>query len=67
MAESEQLATLVWRKSRASGVNGGACVEVAFAGRSVLIRDSKHKAGSPLTISAQAWCSFVDKIKAGSL
>ncbi len=67
MAESERPATLVWRKSRASGVNGGACVEVAFAGRSILIRDSKNKASSPLTISAQAWLAFLDRIKAGNL
>jgi hypothetical protein len=67
MAESEHLAALVWRKSRASGVNGGACVEVAFAGRSVLVRDSKNKASSPLTISVQAWRTFLDRIKAGNL
>lgn len=65
MAESERLAALVWRKSRASGVNGGACVEVAFSGQSVLVRDSKNIASSPLTISVLAWRTFLDRTKAG--
>lgn len=39
--------TLVWRKSSRSGGgggngNGGDCVEVAFAARGLLLRDSKN-------------------------
>jgi hypothetical protein len=67
MAESERLAALVWRKSRASGVNGGACVEVAFLGQSVLIRDSRNKSSPPLMISVQEWRTFLGRMKAGNL
>lgn len=42
-----------WRKSTAS--NSGACVEVAVAGGSVLIRDSKNPDGPMLRASAAAW------------
>ena len=31
-----------WRTSTFSGNNGGACVEVKFAGAMVLMRDSKY-------------------------
>lgn len=43
-AQPIQYPTLVWRKSRASAGNG-ACVEVAFAQRSVLVRDSRGQSG----------------------
>jgi len=41
-SEQPEVTTLVWRKSSYSGSNGGECVEVAFDGDRVLIRDSKY-------------------------
>ncbi|MFB7471781.1 DUF397 domain-containing protein [Kitasatospora sp. NPDC056184] len=51
---------LVWFKSSYSGGEGGACVEVAEATESVLVRDSKDKSGPQLTFSSAAWESFVE-------
>ena len=64
MAESDQSAALTWRKSSASGVNGGACVEVAFDGEFVLVRDSQNRASPPLKVSVSAWRTLVSGIKA---
>ena len=45
-----------WRKATYSAENGN-CVEVASAG-SVLIRDTRDRAGVTLSIPAQAWRAF---------
>ncbi|MFD5824059.1 DUF397 domain-containing protein [Lentzea sp. NPDC060358] len=48
-----------WRKSsRSSGGNNSACVEVAFAGSSVGVRDSKNPDGATLVFSAVQWAFF---------
>jgi hypothetical protein len=65
MTESDQPPALTWRKSTASSDSGHECVEVACAVQSVLVRDSKDKDGSRLTISAQAWQAFLNRIKGG--
>ncbi|MFB4305612.1 DUF397 domain-containing protein [Actinomadura sp. GTD37] len=44
---------MTWRKSRRSG--GGDCVEIAFDGASVLVRDSKDHRGAVLTIPVAQW------------
>ena len=48
-----------WRKSSRSG-NGsdGNCVEVAFAGPAVAVRDSKNPTGSVLAVPLPAWTAF---------
>ncbi|WP_433524053.1 DUF397 domain-containing protein [Nocardia pseudovaccinii] len=59
---------LVWRTSSYSGTNGGQCVEVAFGGRSVFIRDSKYRrnpandlAAEPIVeIPAKHWDTFLN-------
>ncbi|MFI7664158.1 DUF397 domain-containing protein [Nocardia sp. NPDC049526] len=59
---------LVWRTSSYSGTNGGQCVEVAFGGRSVFIRDSKYRrnpandlAAEPvIEIPAKHWDTFLN-------
>ncbi len=50
---------LMWRKSSRSG-NGsnGDCVEVAFAGPRVAVRDSKNPVAR-LAIPRSAWDAFV--------
>lgn len=55
------LAGLAWRKSSRSGQNGsnGNCVEIAFAGPAVLVRDSKNPATKPLAFPAAAFSSLL--------
>lgn len=52
------LAAASWRKSSYSS-NTSNCVEVAFAGRAVAVRDSKHPGGGALAVSEAAWSAFV--------
>lgn len=50
---------LVWRKSSRSGNgNNGDCVEVAFAGPKVAVRDSKNPVAT-LAVPRSAWAAFV--------
>ncbi len=57
---SEQLE---WRRSSRCG--SGACIEVAFAGEHVYIRDSKNSGRSPLKFTADEWAAFRDGVLAG--
>lgn len=52
---------LAWRKSSRSGSSGsgGACVEVAFAGPVVAVRDSKNPVAGMVTVPAIAWHAFL--------
>ena len=52
-----------WR--RASRCNGGNCVEVAFVGGGVAVRDSKLKDGPHLEYTRDEWRAFLDGVKAG--
>jgi hypothetical protein len=60
----ERIDGLNWRKSRYSGGNGGACVEIAGVRRAVLVRDSKNPDGPPLVFGHRAWTAFAVKMKA---
>jgi hypothetical protein len=57
---NEQIA---WRKS--SFCANTACVEIAFSGREVLMRDSKDACGAVLRFSTDEWTEFTDGIAAG--
>jgi hypothetical protein len=46
-----------WRKSEASA--GGDCVEVAFVDRSVLVRNSRDRAGLVLSFTDSEWTAFL--------
>jgi hypothetical protein len=48
----------IWRKSSKS-YSDGHCVEVAWTGQRVLIRDSKDATGPKLEFSIKEWTSFV--------
>ncbi|GAB3476351.1 DUF397 domain-containing protein [Amycolatopsis cihanbeyliensis] len=55
-----------WRKSSYSDgedTDQSACVEVAFAGNRVGVRDSKRPAGAPLSFPADAWSHFLRAVR----
>ncbi|MDQ1049006.1 DUF397 domain-containing protein [Streptomyces sp. V4I2] len=54
--------TARWRKSSYSGGEGNECVEVADLRTRVALRDSKVPQGDTLTISADAFATFVEGI-----
>jgi hypothetical protein len=57
----------VWRKSTYSGDTGGQCVELAFLGTAVGLRDSKAKGHGPiLTVTPAAWHAFLTETRDGS-
>lgn len=50
----------VWRKSsRSGGASNTNCVEVAFAGPAVAVRDSKNPAAATLAFPSVRWSSFL--------
>ena len=51
-----------WRKSRYSGSNGGACVEVASA-QGVIVRDTTDRDGVTVEFGAEAWSAFAASLK----
>jgi Domain of unknown function (DUF397) len=52
-----------WRKSTLSGTNG--CIEVAFVGGRVAIRNSKNPSGPVLTFSPTEWEAFLGGVRRG--
>jgi Domain of unknown function (DUF397) len=53
-----------WRKSTLSTTNG--CVEVAFVGDRVAVRDSKQQGGGPvLEFTAVEWAAFLGGVRGG--
>lgn len=56
----------VWRKSSASGANGGQCVEVMVTDDAVKLRDTKDAGGGPVHVYTHAeWTAFVAGVKKG--
>jgi Domain of unknown function (DUF397) len=54
---------LKWRKSTRSSTNGGACIEVATAPRTVAVRDSKDPHGPKLAFARGSWQEFTRQVK----
>ncbi|MEV4380813.1 DUF397 domain-containing protein [Streptosporangium sp. NPDC049644] len=53
-----------WRKSSLSG-SGPSCVEMAFVGNDVAVRDTKDRDGGTLIFSRTEWNTFIGNIKNG--
>jgi hypothetical protein len=54
-----------WFKSSRSGPNTDACVEVAFVGGGIAVRDSKNPTGPALLFTTAEWDAFVGGAKDG--
>jgi hypothetical protein len=50
---------LEWFKSSYSTNDGPECVEVAYAPRTIHVRDSKRVQGPQLAFGAQEWAAFL--------
>jgi hypothetical protein len=59
------LSNAQWRKSVRSGPNCDNCVEVAFVGSAIAVRDSKNQAGPVLVFTPGEWDAFVAGAKDG--
>ena len=59
----ERSSALNWRTSSRSGNNGGQCVEVADAARTVLVRDTTDRDGGTLEFTTDAWQSFTGSLR----
>lgn len=54
-----------WYKSTRSGPNCDNCVEVAFVGGAIALRDSKNPTGPALIFTPGEWDAFVEGAKDG--
>jgi len=60
----EDQARIQWRKSSLSTTNG--CVEVAFVGDRIAVRDSKQQGRGPvLEFTATEWAAFLGGVRDG--
>lgn len=64
MAEILGVTDLQWRTARRSAGNG-ACVEVAPAAGSILVRDSQDQAGPLMQYPGKSWGAFLSAAKNG--
>jgi hypothetical protein len=52
-----------WRKASYSSGNGGACIEVGQADRTVAVRDTQDRQGPMLAFRPDAWRKFTRTLK----
>ncbi|WP_326828635.1 DUF397 domain-containing protein [Streptosporangium sp. NBC_01810] len=64
MNKELDLSRVEWRTSSLSGSNGQ-CVQVAFLGEYVAVRDSKHPQGPTLIFRPSQWSVFISGLKSG--
>ena len=57
------LSRIRWRKATYSTGNGGDCVEVGTAARTVAVRDRKDLAGPALAFAPGRWQAFTRAVK----
>jgi hypothetical protein len=60
-----ELSRAQWFKSARSGPNSDNCVEVAFVGEAIAVRDSKNPHGPALIFTPAEWDAFVGGAKDG--
>jgi len=60
-----QLPGAAWRKALRSIANG-ACVEVASASGSIIVRDSVNRSGLVIRYSTETWQAFLAHAKTGT-
>ncbi|MGW0588474.1 DUF397 domain-containing protein [Streptosporangium sp. NPDC002607] len=53
-----------WRKSSLSA-DGPSCVEMAFVGNDVAVRDTKNRDGGTLIFRRNEWTTFINGIRNG--
>ncbi|WP_209615499.1 DUF397 domain-containing protein [Saccharothrix coeruleofusca] len=58
---------LVWRKAGRSGENGNSCVELAWPGGRLAVRDSKNPDGPVLAWTPAAVGAFFAAVRSGRL
>lgn len=63
MDQAENAALEWFTSTRSQG--GDNCVEAAFTGRGIAIRDSKARGDGQLDFGAEGWRAFIDDVKAG--
>lgn len=63
--DSVDFTDAVWRKSTRSGAYGDNCVEVAFKGDVIGVRDSKNPDGAVLAFTKGEWNAFVEGAREG--
>jgi hypothetical protein len=56
---------LPWRKA-ARSMNNGACVEVAVASGTILVRDSMNPGGQMVRYPASSWLPFIATVRQGA-
>ncbi|WP_434598848.1 DUF397 domain-containing protein [Streptomyces sp. A5-4] len=59
-APAQAVPESAWFKSSYSTGSGGECIEVAACADAVHVRDSKDKAGPPLSLPPSGWAAFVE-------
>ena len=59
------LSDAVWHKSTRSGTHTDNCVEVAFVGEAIVVRDSRNPDAAQLVFTPNEWDAFVEGAKDG--
>lgn len=52
-----------WRVASYSDANGGNCVETASDNGTVLVRDTRQRAGVTLSVPATIWAAFTASLR----
>lgn len=65
MIRASEFPAAVWRKSSRSQNGANNCVEVAYLGNTMAVRDSKNPDGPALVFRQGAFAAFLNTVKAG--
>ncbi|MEV0935037.1 DUF397 domain-containing protein [Streptomyces phaeochromogenes] len=66
-SESGRVPDAAWFKSSYSGGNETECVECAYVGTRLRVRDSKCANGPVVTVRAHAWRAFIRALEGDTL